>query len=202
MSTRRDIIKTALGAAAAMALPGASDEAVAKMAATLEAPVAPKLVGWSVGQHDRMNWRPVFAATKEQAIEEWAHVNWGGVECDECGRNVLTGEGGDPALYDDCCGDIGVHRSKHFDAHFALYQKTDDVPDIAKHHDGWCNIDCDRCGRSSDETTSQDVNHDVGGMLICEDCMTYADWRIADPDYADELLADYLDSEYGPEVML
>jgi hypothetical protein len=211
MTTRRDIIKTALGAAAAMALPGASAEAVAKMAAQMEAPVVPPRVGWLVGQEDRNNWERIYAATKDEATLEWATIHHGGEHCESCGRSFVTGEMMDGAPEtdldkaiehdcDDCAGfPLRADRVKALDPY-----EGEPVPDKVKYKLGFWIPDCARCGWSPDNDCggeASDYGHIVGEDFVCQDCMTYADWRIADPQYADELLADYLDSEYGPEVV-
>lgn len=186
MTTRRDIIKSVLAGAASMAMPSAG--AIANFAPPLEA-TTPKLVGWSVGSEGSMNWYPIFAETEEAAIAEWVDI--AGV-CSDCPRST-------PGSTDvcECYPDITADRSRAFDEYATTCEP---VPDVAKHRAGWCNIDCSRCGHTSDETVSYDVAEDVDGQVVCHDCMTIADWRIVDPSHADELLSEELDREYGPEI--
>ena len=46
------------------------------------------------------------------------------------------------------------------------------------------------CRRCSYETSRDAGGHSVDGVAVCEDCMTLADWEIADPERAAELRAD------------
>lgn len=182
MKSRRDILKGGAAVAAASIMPTVPASAVAVTNAVSAAP--PPLVGWSVGTEGAMNWEAVFAPTREDAIKEWLSIKG---TCDGCPHDT----GADDVC--ECYPDIDSHRSKAFDS----YADADRVPDTAKHLDGWCNIDCDRCGWSSDETASEDVNYIVGNEIVCEGCMTLSDWKVSDPQYYDELIEELLTAEYG-----
>lgn len=184
MQTRRDILRGSAAVAAAAVLP-----AVPISAAVLAevVPAAPPLLGWSIGTEGSMDWEAVFAPTKEEAVKEWLSIKG---TCDGCPHD--TGENDVCECYPDIMG----HRSPAFDAHVNAAA----VPDIAKHEDGWCNIECDRCGNTSDETTSWDVNRVIGSEIVCEDCMTLADWKVDDPEHYEMLVDDLLTEEYGEAV--
>lgn len=182
MHTRRDILRGVAAATAAAVMP-----AVPVGAAPAPAPSAAPLLGWSVGREGAMDWEAVFAPTREEAVQEWLSIKG---TCEGCPHDT----GADEVC--ECYPDIDSHRSPAFDKHV----HADRVPDTAKHADGWCNIDCDRCGWSSDETASWDVNHVVGDQIVCEGCMTLVDWKIADPEYYDEQIENMLTEEYGEAV--
>ena len=134
-----------------------------------------------------MDWEAVFAPTREEAVKEWLSIKG---TCDGCPHDTGVDE------VCECYPNIDSHRSPSFDAH------VDEaiVPDVAKHQDGWCNIECDRCGNTSDETTSWDVNRIIGAEIVCEDCMTLADWKIDDPEHYEMLVDELLTEEYGEAV--
>ena len=188
MTSRRQFLAATAAAAVAPILPAVPLPAAAPVVGWVAVTSAPPLVGWSVGTDGAMDWEAVFAPTPEEAVREWLSIKG---QCDSCPRDT-------PGSTEvcECYPGIDYHRSHSFDA----YVDAPTVPDTAKHDDGWCNIDCDRCGNTSDETMFCDVAETVGDEIVCHDCMTYSDWLIADPDHAAEMLDEMLEGEYGPVI--
>ena len=203
--TRRDMLSGSAAAVATVSLPN-----VAFAAVDAAAPSAPPDVGWLVGQEDRMNWQRIYAPTREDAIREWATMHHGGECCEECGRSFVTGEKQDDAgkddldlAVDDNCDDctgypLRVDRVKQIDPY-----KGKDVPDKVKWRLGWWIPDCSRCDWTADGDCggeASDYGNLVGDDFVCEDCMTLADWQIADPRYYEEQIDELLTAEYGEAV--
>lgn len=166
---RRQFLSGATGALAAplVTLP------VAASAFTPVAPVVPLPPVWEVGIEGEMNWDLLRAPTMEAAQNMWL---------DEKGRcqGCVIGNC-------ECYGTPDARRVKVLDK---IFETTGD--NRARQMAGWLGW-CSRCG----ENECHDYHVFANDESVCSDCMTYGDWRQVDPKYADELLQEMLDDEYG-----
>jgi hypothetical protein len=169
--------------------------AVSAVAATVPvsaavATPAPPLLGWAVGQEDKLNWKLIFAESRTEAIREWATLEYGSECCEDCGRNFVTGAIDPEHDDEDCtcrCFELHVNREKHLDK----YAGAEKVPESAKYAAGWV-MECDRCGYGHDSAFPA---YDHGRMLdddtyVCDECITLDEWKAIDPEYHAELIED------------
>ena len=165
--TRREAIKLGGAAIAATAVPiPAGIEAAAD--------VLP-LPAWTVGTPGERNWIVAYARTETEALAEWITANIG-EPCEGCprGSTVPTEE------VCECYGEVVADRSKSFDK----YHAENEVPPHALFDAGW-DMDCHRCGY---ETNQDECGHTVDKEIVCEGCMTWADYQKADPEHFAEML--------------
>lgn len=158
------------GAAAGAVVPLVSIPAMPISAAP---PIVPLPPVWEVGIEGEMNWDLMRAPTLEAAQNMWL---------DEKGRckGCVVGDC-------ECYGTPDARRVKALDN---IFETTGD--NRARQIAGWLGW-CSRCG----ENECHDYRILANDESVCDDCMTYSDWRQADPKYADELLQEMLDDEYG-----
>lgn len=159
-----------LGAAAGAVVPLVSIPATPVLAAPPTVPLPPV---WEVGIEGEMNWDLMRAPTLEAAQNMWL---------DEKGRceGCVVGDC-------ECYGTPDARRVKSLDDKLETTGHN-----RARQIAGWLGW-CSRCG----ENECHDYHVFANDESVCSDCMTYGDWRQVDPKYADELLEEMLDDEYG-----
>jgi len=132
---------------------------------------APLFPAWTVGTPGEFNWRSIFAPNAQRAIEIWAEAESIDAEDIE-GMDVEARE--EPGLDPDTEGEHEM--------------SLQDARKLA-----WGHI-CDRCGTEAASWEWSIVETDA----ICDDCMTLADWQIADPEHAAELREE-MEAEFWDE---
>lgn len=167
--SRRGVMGVALGAIFARFLPAMSAAPVA--AAVAPTSTAP-LLTWIVGTPGEWNHQVIRAPDLKTAL--WLRAE----ECED--------DGTDP----DCCCDACMD-GRGLEA--TRVPAWDGKPEDSITSGDWLRANfgaaCSRCG---EETDGIDAGHAVGPEAVCECCMTLADWRIIDPDYAAEMEAEAL----------
>lgn len=128
----------------------------------LPASAAPTFPAWAVGTYGRHNWRVFHAATEEAARRLW--IDFNGLYDYPAEVPELSVNSAPWLPHGDHGGEPTLDASDH--------QALD-----------WDHA-CDRCGETVGE---YEVIEKEG---ICHDCMTEADWRIADPEYAADMFDD------------
>lgn len=168
MITRRFLLAAAAVTTAAATIPAAP-----ALAAEIAPAAAPRLPAWVVGMPNCFNWQMVRAADIDTALREIAFDNTG-CQCNGC----------EDANCDFCCElrNLKAQRVPHMD----------DIENPTPAD--WLRADCGHCCcRCGEETFPQEGAHPVGDEAVCEECMTPADWRIADPEHYAEMLADEIE---------
>ena len=133
----------------------------AAAAPLLPAPCAatpPTFPAWAVGTYGRHNWRVFYAESESVARQMWVAFN---------GLSDYPKEVPELSVNDAPWIPHGAHGEKPT-LEASDYQALD-----------W-DYACDRCG----ETVGEYEVVEKDG--ICHDCMTEDDWRIADPEYAED----------------
>lgn len=169
---RREVLAGAVAAAAVAALPVAG----AAIVEAVPAPVAPPEPAWIVGTPGEFDWQAMGGATEREARLAWLAEAIGERECEEGGADPR------PECNCEFCsnfGSIEARRMPEWDGR--------EVIDNADWFRAGLGTWCARC---SDETFPNAEGHLVGEDVVCEDCMTIADWDIVDPEHAAELRAD------------
>lgn len=165
---RRQFICSAAAAAGVAAIPAA--------AIVTQPPVQPILPAWVVGTGGENDGRIIRALTQTDAIKLALEEETGTTEC-SCAE-VAEKWGKGPCDYCWKLGQWEVWRAEGLDG--------------ITHPTGadWVNAGfgypCERC----DYDTHSDNGWVVNGEVVCEDCMTLADWDAIDPERAAEILAD------------
>ena len=113
---------------------------------------------WAVGSPGEFNWQPIAADTIEEAIRIFAEDH-----------DYLEEDGSFTAELDG-------QRCKSWDGI--------GKPGPADWLREGLGTYCSRCDY---ETFLDSGGRVVGAEAVCEDCMTIADWRIVDPEYAAEI---------------
>jgi hypothetical protein len=162
--TRRDALALAGAAVLAAAIPPA-EAAIA--------PTAPPLPAWAVGTPGEWNWQAVEALTEHEAKLAWIRDQYQIEECEDgCGGS------------DECDCEFCDHlRSLEADRKPKWDGKSVTAGDTTWFASG-LGAYCDRC---SYETSRDECGHVVNNEVVCEQCMTLADWDIVDPEHAAEL---------------
>lgn len=171
--SRRDLLIAGATIAASTAMPSIPTEA----ARAVVGPVTPPLPAWIAGSPGEFDWLHVVGLTERDARIAWA--------CEQCGEDECengTADGGSC----DCefCGyfhGAEVIRMKAWDGR---------EPTPGDWLRAGLGHSCSRCGY---ETFLEAGGYAVGSEAVCEDCMTLADWDIADPERAAEIRAASVD---------
>jgi hypothetical protein len=169
MMNRREVILAGVAAIAAPALPAIP------IAPPAAAAFVPPLPVWMVGTPGEFDWQAIRAMTEHEARMAWVCEKVGTDECEN---------GAEPTPECDCefCCELSgveVERKPALDA----------IADITPGdwlRNGMGHI-CSRCGY---ETFDEEGGHAIGDEAVCADCMTLADWDIADPERAAEMRAE------------
>lgn len=186
--SRRDF----LGSAAAVALVVAAPPALG--AAPIATPI--KTPMWAVGTPGDFNWQPIAARDRDAAIRIWAKANGYTQGEYECIATVAEQDVSPCPTSGPCarCGcedvaaaavDLDAERVQAWDA-------LDGEPEAGDWIDAGLGAICSRCGI---ECFGDDGAHAINRKAVCEECMTLADWDIADPEHAAELRAEEAEAE-------
>jgi len=166
-------------------LMGTAAVAVAPLVPTVAAPAPMTPVAldpvWAVGTEEGRDWILTRAPTLKDAVAEWRSVNGDYCECDPDTDETC----------DDCRHPEG-HRVRSLDDKLETTGRNKAAL-IA----GWIN-DCERCG--ADEVWPDDYHVLANDECVCDECMTLADWREANPQHYEELCDELLTEEYGPDL--
>ena len=176
MTTRREFLASAGAAAAASVLPL---PAAAAYVAPVAAPVAPPMLAWAFDIRGGDYRATVIAATPEEAHAAMIAEHFDCDLHDDCPSRVY-GNDAECELEDCCCQDVGmdkVYREPNLDA--AAQRGSIEIEDYAKA--GWGYV-CDRCGGEPGGGDWQPI----GGVAVCDDCITIEEWRAINPKYAAE----------------
>lgn len=138
---------------------------IAAMPVTIMPTLGP---AWIVGTDGDWNWSVIRMPTESEAIAFWKEDHFGFV-CD-CPEN-------EPDTCDGCnCG----HEAERM-------PKWDDI-DVRAGDATWFKAGMGaNCSRCWEESFYDNGDHAVGNIVVCQGCMTLADWEIIDPEYAAEL---------------
>lgn len=164
--SRRDLLVGAAAIAAAAHLPTVT-------ATTVQAP-AEIIPAWIVGTPGEFDWQHVVAKTQREAFLEWLSET-GNCDFEEECTHEDYHEGC------DCCEAIGSLEAERK----PMWDGRRDVTPGDWLRSGTGHI----CSRCSYETFSEEGGHGVGHEAVCAECMTLADWDLADPEHAAELRA-------------
>ncbi len=161
----------------------ASATLVPTVAAAAPVAVSPPVIHpvWAVGTEGGRDWQLLRAPALEDAIAEWRGI-WGDpCDCDPENEDC-----------EDCCAKPEAFRVK------ALDDKLETTARNRAHHiAGWMGT-CERC--NWDECDPSDYNVLPDDELVCDECMTLADWRVTNPKHYEELCDELLTDEYGPDL--
>jgi hypothetical protein len=164
--SRRDILVGAAAIAATASIP--TLPAIAE-SATVAKDVIP---AWIVGTPGEFDWQHVGGRTAEEAIRNFVCETVGGDGCEE---------GNEPDCDCEWCyAIIGLEAERK-----PMWDGKSDVTPGDWLRSGTGHV----CSRCSYETFPEEGGHPVGDEAVCEECMTLADWDIADPERAAEIRA-------------
>lgn len=200
MTTRRDFLKVASGAAAAVVVPVPVLATVAEVS-----PVAavPARLGFYIPEaFGRDSAEIVWAASEPEALLNAALDNL--MLDDACPRLKLDFD--TACEIEDCeCSEMhsikDVIRAPMFDE----FKDVREITPTAFHRAGFgqrC-IHCEASGaysRHHNEWTEFGEYKIIDGQPVCHECMTYGDWLKVDPAYAAEMLDEMLTEEYGEAI--
>jgi hypothetical protein len=172
--SRREAIKLAAGGLVAAVAP------LPALAATIKAPIAASAVlpAWAVGTPGEWDWRVIEAATELEARFAWLDDGGPGSDCEQGGK---AGEREDCDC--DSCSEfrgLDTDRKEHWDGKGV-------IAGDGMWFESGLGAYCSRC---NEEAFSHDGGAVVAGEVVCGECMTLADWDIADPERAAELRAE------------
>jgi hypothetical protein len=167
--TRRQALKCMAVSLAAAAAPPALSLAPEEIAAS-----APLLPAWTVGTIGEYDWQCIRAPDAQSAILEYLENETGWRACIEANVEIA---GASECECDFCIARrrLDVKRVEAFDAIVNPTRLDWLEAGLGKL--------CERCDYEVDNSSAEVVDGDV----VCHDCMTLADWRIADPERAAEM---------------
>lgn len=172
--SRREIMVMSAAAAMSAAIPPA-------IAAVVPAAPSLDLKAWAVGSCDgEWDREHIVAKTRAEARHLWAG-SWSAGKC-----NCKD----DPGVTCDYCCAIDraeVLRKPQWDGKEKL-TRGDWIR-------GGMGTYCSRC---ANETYGEEGGAAIGDEAVCEDCMTLADWDIADPSKADEIREEMIEDGETP----
>ncbi len=168
---RRQFLALGASAAASAALPATP------IACEAAAAPIPNTVMWIVGTPGEADWQPVRALSFDEARRFRAIEEWGECEAEDEPRH--RDEHG--VCQCDYCSRLAGYEARRQEAWDD--KKADDVTDA-----DWFRARMDaHCSRCMDHADPEYGGAIVADQVICEDCMTIADWEQVDPEYAAEL---------------
>lgn len=133
---------------------------------------------WAVGTPGEDNWKVIQAATAELAKRAWVSDHYGAQMAENCNEDGNCPES-------TCCEfcyqlngfDLDAERHEEWDG------KAVEAGDATWFASG-LGAYCTRCDF---ETCPDSGGHLVEKEIVCDDCMTIADWWIVDPETARDL---------------
>ncbi|MER9710204.1 hypothetical protein NKJ13_08035 [Mesorhizobium sp. M0174] len=170
--SRRTVLVGAVAAAAAAMLPTVGAEEAPRFIG-IDLGAQPDVLGFAVGTPGEYDWISVTAKSAEEAWAQW---------CDHQGYGLA-----EERVF---CADY-VTRVPQWDG-----KDPDSIrpADWLKANLGHC---CERCGY---ETHPESGARIIAGDVVCEECMTFADRLVDDPDDAVDELANRIADDGADEV--